>query len=290
MTAAPTRESVLSWPYVVAAFFLHAVFLGVFGLAMVSFARETPPQLAIKGVIVDAGTLVEKPAPRDTQRKREEQRRREEELRAQEKQREQDKQREQEKLREQEKEREEVQKREQEQQRVEQERLAAVEREAQQQRAEQEKRQREAKAEAERKRIAEIERKQKEREADERRQADARDQQSRESDLKRQLEEEEGQMQLAQSGVVDRYRALIQQHIYRYWNRPPSARPGIECEINITQALGGSVLSAKIGRCNGDSVVQQSIENAVLAASPLPSPEDPRAFQRNLILLFKPRE
>jgi colicin import membrane protein len=166
-----------------------------------------------------------------------------------------------------------------------------VERESQQ-RAEQERRdrEREAKADAERKRIAEIERKQKEREADDRRQVDARDQKVRESDLKRQIDEEEGQMEIAQSGVVDRYRALIQQHIYRYWNRPPSARPGIECEINITQAPGGSVLSAKIGKCNGDTVVQQSIENAVLRASPLPSPEDPRAFQRNLILLFKPRE
>jgi colicin import membrane protein len=95
---------------------------------------------------------------------------------------------------------------------------------------------------------------------------------------------------VAQSGVLDRYRALIQQHIYRYWNRPASARAGIECEINITQGARGEVLSAKLGSCNGDTVVRQSIENAVLAASPLPLPEDARAFQRNLILQFKPQD
>jgi colicin import membrane protein len=56
----------------------------------------------------------------------------------------------------------------------------------------------------------------------------------------------------------------------------------------VAQTRAGTVLSVEIGRCNGDQAVQQSIITAVQRADPLPQPPDPRLFERNLNLTFKP--
>lgn len=123
---------------------------------------------------------------------------------------------------------------------------------------------------------------------------DARLQAQREAELRRQLAAEEAEMEaaaaVARSGVVDEYRLLLVQTIERNWNRPPSARAGLECTLFVTQATGGTVVDVKLGSCNGDEAVRQSIVNAVYRSSPLPSPSDPRAFQRKLEIVFKPTE
>jgi colicin import membrane protein len=81
---------------------------------------------------------------------------------------------------------------------------------------------------------------------------------------------------------------MIEQRIVRNWNRPPSARSGLECRVRVTQTPSGTVLSVQIDQCNGDAPVRQSIEAAVMKSSPLPPPPDPRLFERNLVLVFKP--
>ena len=103
-------------------------------------------------------------------------------------------------------------------------------------------------------------------------------------------EEEEAGQALARSGVVDEYRTLLIQTIERNWNRPPSARAGLECTLYVTQATGGTVLDVKIGPCNGDQAVRESVANAVYRSSPLPAPRDARAFERRLVMVFKPTE
>jgi colicin import membrane protein len=89
---------------------------------------------------------------------------------------------------------------------------------------------------------------------------------------------------------MDEYRSLLVQSIEREWNRPPSARAGLQCTLDVTQAPGGTVVDVKLGTCNGDQAVRESIVNAVYRASPLPAPRDPRAFQRRLEIVFKPKE
>src|SRR5262252_6567818 len=76
--------------------------------------------------------------------------------------------------------------------------------------------------------------------------------------------------------------------INRVWLRPPTARPGIECMLNVTQVPGGEVTQVTIGECNGDQAVRESIETAVYRASPLPPPPDPALFDRQLRIDFKP--
>lgn len=142
--------------------------------------------------------------------------------------------------------------------------------------------------EAEKKRLAEIQQKQRDAEAKKAAQADLNAQRVREAELAAQLAAEEGRQTAVNSGLLNQYVALIQQKVMRYWIKPPTAKNGLECEVKVTQAMGGTVLSVAIGRCNGDPAVRASIEAAVNAASPLPAPPDPRLFDRNLAFIFKP--
>jgi colicin import membrane protein len=251
----------------------HVLLLGLFGAAAVRWTREQPPvQLAIEGVVVDSRDLpVEQAAPRveaptpspDA----------EAEARAAEQQA----------LRE--------------RQMAEQERTQRAERAATELRDAERRRMQEleererAAAEARLKEEAE----QREREAVEarRREAEsreARQQAAREAELRRSLAAEEEAAAVARSGVVDDYRRLLIQTIERNWIRPPSARAGLECTVHVTQAPGGTVVDVRLGACNGDPAVQESIKNAVFRSSPLPPPRDARAFERRLEIVFKPLE
>jgi colicin import membrane protein len=83
---------------------------------------------------------------------------------------------------------------------------------------------------------------------------------------------------------------VLEQAIQRNWIRPPSARPGLKCTLYVSQAPGGTVIDVRLGACNGDEAVRDSITNAVFKASPLPAPRDPRAFQRDLEIVFTPED
>jgi colicin import membrane protein len=112
----------------------------------------------------------------------------------------------------------------------------------------------------------------------------------REAELKRALASEEEGEAIQRSGVVDEYRTLLTQTVERNWIRPPSAKAGLECTLYVTQATGGTVIDVQVGACNGDQAVRESIANAVYRSSPLPAPRDPRAFERKLVMVFKPTE
>ena len=117
--------------------------------------------------------------------------------------------------------------------------------------------------------------------------AEAEEKSEAEADLKRSLAAE--QANAARSGpALANWEAMIAAKITRAWLRPPTARPGIECMLYVTQVPGGEVTQVRIGECNGDPAVRQSIEAAVYRASPLPPPPDPALFDRNLKIDFKP--
>lgn len=109
-------------------------------------------------------------------------------------------------------------------------------------------------------------------------------------DMARQLEEEERLLAAADSGALAEYVALIRQKVERNWTRPPSAKPGLECEVLVAQLPGGVVASVRIGTCNADDAVRRSIEAAVTKASPLPLPDEAALFERNLRFTFKPEQ
>ncbi|MBK7249808.1 MAG: cell envelope integrity protein TolA [Gammaproteobacteria bacterium] len=139
------------------------------------------------------------------------------------------------------------------------------------------------KAEAERQ--AEAQR----RAAAERAAVQARERAASEAELQRGLEAEERARSAASSGLRAQWEAQIRARIQRAWIQPASARPGIECEVYMTQVPGGEVVNVRIGECNGDAAVRQSIEAAAYRASPLPPPPDPALFERSLVVRFRPR-
>ena len=102
------------------------------------------------------------------------------------------------------------------------------------------------------------------------------------------MEAEEAFTEAVDSGQMDQYVRLIQQRVERNWIRPPSARVGLECVVNVTQIPSGDVIDVRVGRCNGDDAVRRSIETAVLKSSPLPRPPNPSLFTRNLQIVFAP--
>ncbi len=111
---------------------------------------------------------------------------------------------------------------------------------------------------------------------------------AREADLARQLGAEEHRLGAENAGLLGRYVAELRARIERAWNRPPTARSGLRCIVNVTQVPGGTVTDVHVGDCNGDAAVRQSIVLAVFRASPLPAPPDPSLFERNLTLVFAP--
>jgi colicin import membrane protein len=246
-----------------------------------------PTQLVIEAVVVDQAALnaeVEKreQAVREAERQRQrEERQAREAVEREQRERAAAEQREQERI---------VELRRQEQ-RAEQEARAKAEAEARA-KVEAEARERADAEKREQERLAAERRQREEREREEaakrEREAAARRQAQREAELAAAAQAEEARQRAEQAGLLDQYSRLLQNHIERNWIPPPSARPGINCEINVVQIPSGDVVDARVGQCNGDEAVIRSIEAAVRRASPLPKPPHPSLFERNLRLIFRP--
>jgi colicin import membrane protein len=168
--------------------------------------------------------------------------------------------------------------------RKEEERVAA-EKAEQRRRDEQAKAEREAQARREREAQA-----RREREEADKRAAEQRRRQAAEAELAAQIALEAEQNAARQAGLEDQYIRMIESKIKQEWNRPLSARPGIDCVVTVVQVPTGDVISARVASCNGDEAVRRSIERAVMDASPLPKPPHPSLFQRNLNVTFRPEE
>jgi colicin import membrane protein len=162
---------------------------------------------------------------------------------------------------------------------LERQRVAEAERQAEldrQRREEEERLARERAAVADRQRVAA--------------EAEARKQRELEDQLLTALVTEEEARRATESGLLDQYLRSIENQIQQRWIRPPTARTGLECIVNVTQIPSGDVTAVSIGRCNGDDAVIRSLEAAVLRASPLPRPPVPSLFNRNLVITFRPED
>jgi colicin import membrane protein len=152
---------------------------------------------------------------------------------------------------------------------------------AEKRRQEEEARKEAERLEAERQRQEEIERQRRE---NERLRAEA------EAARQAELDAESNRLEAMQADAKAAYVYAIRQRIQSRWVAPPTATAGIECIVNIRQLPGGEVVSVSIGKCNGDAAVRRSIETAVYRASPLPNPQDPSVFERQIVLEFRPRD
>ena len=61
-----------------------------------------------------------------------------------------------------------------------------------------------------------------------------------------------------------------------------------EAVFKVTQLPSGEVLSVKLSKSSGNRPLDEAIERAILKSSPLPKPDQPGLFQRELELKYKP--
>jgi colicin import membrane protein len=120
--------------------------------------------------------------------------------------------------------------------------------------------------------------------------ADEKVRQARQAELQRALEAEERGNAIRNSDEAAHWHAQIIARVTRAWIKPPSAQPGISCIVSVTQVPGGTVTEVHVNSCSiNDAALRESVEAAVLRASPLPPPPDPALFERNLELTFAPQ-
>jgi colicin import membrane protein len=79
----------------------------------------------------------------------------------------------------------------------------------------------------------------------------------------------------------------------RIWSNiiPPSDLKGNpEAIFNVVQLPTGEVLSAQLIKSSGNKGYDEAVERAIWKSSPLPKPDRPDQFQRELTLKFRPKE
>ena len=146
--------------------------------------------------------------------------------------------------------------------------LAAIEREKQ--RIAQEKK----KAQAEKKRKAEAERKRKEAEKV-----------KKAAEAKAQREHDESEAVSAFGAVA----WAIKEQVSKNWSEPGDFS-GLSVEFFVKVDREGNVLSVKMTRSSGDARLDESAENAIFKASPLPFPGEARFYEylKEFNFIFKP--
>jgi colicin import membrane protein len=112
----------------------------------------------------------------------------------------------------------------------------------------------------------------------------------READLRARLAEEEQRTGAAFQGLKAQYIRAIQAHVEQRWFEPPGIGQGASCTVHVMQIPGGEVVGMRFGACNGGEAMRRSIETAVKNASPLPAPPEPGLFEREVRLVFTPRD
>ena len=60
--------------------------------------------------------------------------------------------------------------------------------------------------------------------------------------------------------------------------------------FDVVQLPNGEVLSAKLRKSSGNTAYDTAVERAIFKSSPLPKPDKPEFFQRELALTFRPHD
>lgn len=183
---------------------------------------------------------------------------------------------------------------EREQQEAERRRQQEAEARAQQQKREQEQKQRE---QAERERREAEAQARREREAEQQRQQQAeRERRERQERLERALAEEEEFFQAQQSEqVAQSYVDVMAERIENQWSRPPSARTGMRCVLEIQLVPTGQVVNVTVVESSGSAAFDRSAEQAVKRVDRFEEVQDmpSQVFERHfrqLRLVFNPED
>lgn len=177
---------------------------------------------------------------------------------------------------------------------AEQERIR-LQQERDRQRREREESERKERAEAEVERQRQLAERQRREDLERQRQENARlRREAEEAEMQRrqqqEIDAEARRLEAMQADDTSRWIFALQGQISRNFVPPASTPSDLECIVDVRQLPGGVVTNVEVGRCNGDEAVRRAIEAAVYKASPLPPPDNPAIFNRDLRITFKPEQ
>jgi colicin import membrane protein len=88
------------------------------------------------------------------------------------------------------------------------------------------------------------------------------------------------------AGYVDKIRTKIKMNLVL----PSDIKGNPEAIFDVVQLPTGEVLSVRPMKPSGHTLYDEAVERAIRKSSPLPRPDRPEQFQRELRLKFKPQE
>lgn len=88
-------------------------------------------------------------------------------------------------------------------------------------------------------------------------------------------------------GLAD-YAAKIRGKIRGNIVLPPAIQGNPEAVFAVTQLPSGEVIAVRMRRSSGNANLDAAIERAILKSSPLPKPDQPELFQRELEIKYRP--
>jgi colicin import membrane protein len=143
---------------------------------------------------------------------------------------------------------------------------------------------------------ADRERKEKERvdaekkKVEEKRLAEVRERQAREADaLKAQAQREQATVaDAAKARANADYIRRIQAKVKGNVVVPPEIAGNPEAIFDVVQLPTGEIIDAQLRKSSGNRAYDEAVQRAIIKASPLPRPDSPDLFQRNLTLKFRP--
>jgi len=94
----------------------------------------------------------------------------------------------------------------------------------------------------------------------------------------------------ASARALDEYVGRIRAKVRGNWILPQDLRGNPEAVFNVVQLPTGEVLSVKLARSSGIAAYDDAVERAILKSSPLPRPDRPELFSRELRLTFRPKD
>lgn len=96
--------------------------------------------------------------------------------------------------------------------------------------------------------------------------------------LQAQIDQEQ---RILDQNLVEQHILAIQARVAGSWLRPLNWDKQASCDVAVKLIPGGEVIAAQVMGSCGSAVFDRSVEAAVVKASPLPVPADPRLFNDN---------
>jgi colicin import membrane protein len=103
-------------------------------------------------------------------------------------------------------------------------------------------------------------------------------------------ERENSQRRAARARSEADYTTRIKGKIRGNLVQPPNLHGNPVAQFVVTQLPSGEVLEIKLRRSSGNPLYDDAVERAIRKSSPLPRPDDPGVFSRDLALTFCPDE